>query len=351
VDPAAPRRAAAVDRAAVDPAAARRAARRRAVVVGPVHLDLTVRGEAPLEREALDAWVGPSDIGLLAAGSAGYTAMALARLGWSVRLVSRAGDDPFGATLLAGLRASGVDTALVETAAGTTTLALYLLLWGGVKRPMTYRLGDDDPWPDPPPVDLAGPDAPALLLSSGLLHFPSMWGRGLAAVLREARAAGILTAVDPQFPLGPLARPWLPGIADALAAADVLLCDETEACGLFDVRSGAEAIGPAHAAGPRIVVVKRGASGSLVSDGTRVLEQPAPSVAAALVAEAIGAGDAYDAGFLDALAAGETLEAAARRGTAVALLSLSGRGGAEAIESGEALETALGSVPPARVAG
>ena len=47
--------------------------RPRVVVVGPVNMDLFIRGEAPLDREALNLWVGTPDVELLVAGSIGYT--------------------------------------------------------------------------------------------------------------------------------------------------------------------------------------------------------------------------------------------------------------------------------------
>jgi sugar/nucleoside kinase (ribokinase family) len=82
-----------------------------------------------------------------------------------------------------------------------------------------------------------------------------------------------------------------------------------------------------------------------VSDGRTVLEQPAAAVDQAQVVDAVGAGDAFDAGFLDALARGEPLPAAARWATAAAYLSLTGRGGAEGIAGREAVAAALAHVP------
>jgi sugar/nucleoside kinase (ribokinase family) len=105
----------------------------------------------------------------------------------------------------------------------------------------------------------------------------------------------------------------------------------------------------AHAAGPRIVVVKRGPEGSKVSADGRVLDQPAISVAATSVREAVGAGDAFDAGFLDSLARGGSAAEGARQGTAVAALSLIARGGADGILDRAMVDRARKDVPEARV--
>ena len=196
---------------------------------------------------------------------------------------------------------------------------------------MTYRLATFEPWHDPPAVVRPGALIPDLLLASGLLHFPQMWQRGLGPVFAAARSAGVLTALDPQFPLVDMPPPWLPHLADVLAHADVLLCDEHEARMIFGTTSLDDALDAAHASGPRIVVVKRGAAGSTVSADGRVVDQPALPMAEASVREAVGAGDAFDAGFLDSLVRGGSVTDAARAGTAAAALSLTGQGGADGI--------------------
>jgi ribokinase len=78
-----------------------------------------------------------------------------------------------------------------------------------------------------------------------------------------------------------------------------------------------------------------------------VISRPAVPVDDALVREAVGAGDAFDAGFLDALIRGHDAAGAARWGTATASLSLTGRGGAEGIADRAAVEARLRVVPAA----
>jgi sugar/nucleoside kinase (ribokinase family) len=316
--------------------------------VGPLNVDLFLRGSLPTEREALNSWVGPTDVSLTVAGSVGYTVGVLARLGCEVELHSTLGSDPFAEFIRHELEQRGVDIEFLERAAGETAIGIYLLLFGGAKRPLTYRLPGHRPWPDAPAVARDDGPLPALVHSGGLLHFPSMWGRGLADSFARARARGCLTSIDPQFPLTNTPAPWLTPIADVVAEAQVLLCDEREARMLFDVPQPEAAIGPAHTAGPRIVAIKRGAQGALVSDGELVLEQPAVEVPEEAARESVGAGDAFDAGFLDALVRGSGLEDAARFATAAAALSLSGRGGADGVADHASVEAMLPRVPLAR---
>jgi len=221
------------------------------------------------------------------------------------------------------------------------------MLFGGLKRPLAVRMPGFEPWPDPPPLLDEGGPPPALVHSGGLLHFPDMWHRGLAEAFERAQAAGIRTSIDPQFPLVDTPAPWLPHIADVVRCSDVLLCDETEAKMLFDVASAQDAIAPAHGAGPGIVAIKRGAAGALISDGRAVIDQPAVAVDAARIRESVGAGDAFDGGFLDALIRGHDVADAARWGTAAASLSLTGGGGARGIAGREEVAGRVPNVPAA----
>jgi sugar/nucleoside kinase (ribokinase family) len=314
-------------------------------LVGPLNLDLFIRGTAPLEREVLNAWVGPSDVDLVVAGSIGYTAQVFRRLGARVELHSHVGEDAFGEHILRSIEDDGIESRFLVRRPGVTAIAIYAMLFGGHKRPMTYRLPGFEPWPADPPLVRAGESVPDLVHSGGLLHFPGMWHRGLATAFAAARHVGTRTAIDPQFPLDDCPTPWLPHIADVLAESDILLCDDGELSMIFGRADLSDGIAAAHASGPGIVAVKRGAAGSVVSDGAILLEQPAVPVPPEAVREAVGAGDAFDAGFLDALVRGHPLGAAAAFATATATLTLTGRGGAEGITGRSAVGSVLSHVP------
>jgi sugar/nucleoside kinase (ribokinase family) len=317
----------------------------RAVVIGPVNVDLFIRGHAPLDPDVLNAWVGPSDVDLLVAGSVGYTVQALHRLGVHVELCTTFGDDAFGVHLKHAVEEAGIGTGLSRTARGDTAIAIYMLLFGGTKRPMTYRLPGFEPWPDPIPIERMS--GLSLVHCGGLLHFPNMWHRSLASVFERAQAAGIMTALDPQFPLTETPAPWLPHIADVLPHVDVLLCDEGESRSIFGTSDSEAALIAALGSGPRVVVVKLGPHGALVSDGRELITQPAVRIPAEQVRESVGAGDAFDAGFLTALLGGAPAAEAARFATAVAAVTLAGRGGAERIAGPHTAAAELSKVPDA----
>ena len=316
--------------------------------VGPLNMDLLIRGHAPADPAELVSWVGPSQVELLVAGSIGYTVQALARLGCAVRVYSAVGDDAFGAQILRELGSQGIDVSGVAVVPGMTSIAIYPLLFGGTKRPMTYQISDARPWPDSVPAD-TGPGRPDGLLFAGLLHFRRMYRGGMAATLAAARAAGIVTALDAQFPLEPTAAPWLPHISDVLACADVFFCDENEAENIFCADSAARAALAALDLGCQVAVVKLGDRGAVIADRNGGLtKQPAVDLGRR-VNDAVGAGDSFDAGFLTAFLSGADPVEAGRRATATAACSLLRAGGARAIDPA-GMEAMLPSVPPPRAA-
>jgi 2-dehydro-3-deoxygluconokinase len=246
---------------------------------------------------------------------------------------SAVGDDAFGEQILRELAALGIDTTGVRVEPGITSIAIYALLFGGTKRPMTYRLSDITPWP--PVLDVgADNQRPDCLLFAGLLHFKSMYHSGMAESFAAARRASVLTALDPQFPLEPTPEPWLPHISDVLAHTDVFLCDEGEAESIFRAGSPAKAAAAAIDYGCRTAVVKMGPAGAIVADSTGLVEQPAVSLGHR-VDETVGAGDSFDAGFLAALLRGAAPADAARHATATAACSLLRAGRAQAINAAD----------------
>lgn len=313
-------------------------------VIGPVNMDLFIRGHAPSSLDELNEWVGPAEVDLLVAGSVGYTVQTFRRLGCGVELFSATGDDTFGDRIRQVLDDQGIGLDHVVERPGGTAIAIYMMLFGGIKRPMTYRLPEFEPWPDPPQVEELE-IRPDLVHSGGLLHFPEMWHRGLAATFEWAQSAGITTSLDPQFPLTDLPAPWVSHIDDVLAHTDVFLCDEHEGRMIFDVQSIDAVLGAAFEAGCGTVAVKQSAKGAVVADRTARLRQPSVSLPDEQVREAVGAGDAFDAGFLTALLEGQDLSHASRFATAAAVSTLSGRGGAESIESRGAIEKLVNEIP------
>ncbi|WP_353807573.1 sugar kinase [Agromyces sp. SYSU T00194] len=257
-------------------------------------------------------------------GAEGNVAIGLARLGTPVTWLGRVGDDGLGRRVVRELRAEGVHVVapvdadaptglLVKTtpAAGRTDVAYYRAGSAGSR----LRASDLDA------LDVAGH---ALVHVTGIT--PALSASASAAIdalVARARAAGVPVSFDVNH------RSTLWADADAAAAryrelaaaADVVFAGDDEAALLVGTGTPDELAERVAALGPSEVVVKLGAAGALVrvarERGPEVLRRGAVPVE---VADTVGAGDAFVAGYLAERVAGAPvatrLETAVRTGAA-----------------------------------
>ncbi|CAN5556494.1 ribokinase [soil metagenome] len=314
--------------------------------IGPVAIDLVVEGFAPSDPEKLQSWTGPATVRTLAAGSIGYAALSLTALGRDVDLVSCVGDDAMGAEALAQWERHGVSTGGIQVHEGESNLAIYLRLFGDSKRPMVFRAADYPPWPESLRLtDL--PRRPSLLVVSGALHFPTFSAEQLGPLLRDCRELGIPTVLDPQFAPEDREVPWSREFAEILELTDVLCCDEREGAQLFGSGDASDIIERGHAAGCRVVVVKREHLGAVLDDGVRRIYQPAVSLGGG-IGSTIGSGDAFLAGLTSRMLDGAGIDEIARWATAVATLAITHPDGIRGI-SVDGVAAALTRVPRPQV--
>lgn len=225
-------------------------------------------------------------------GSAANTAVAVARAGGRSRFIGQVGDDAIGAALVAELEAEHVEP-LVRRSGRTGTIVV-LVDHTGERSMLTDRGAC---------ADLADPD-PSWLDGLQVLHVPvySLVGsQALAStavtLVNWAHERGVIVSIDASSAAviedhGPKR------VRNLLWSLQphVLLCNELEAAVLAGA-GGVEGIATA------VTVVKQGADPALVSvPGEGVVEVPVPPLAG--VADTTGAGDAFAAGFLLAVASG-----------------------------------------------
>ncbi|MCB5182856.1 carbohydrate kinase family protein [Streptomyces antimicrobicus] len=222
------------------------------------------------------------------------TALALGRLGAHVAFCSRVSTDGFGETLLAGLRAAGVDLSLVQRGPEPTTLAVPSLAPDGSAAYGFYVEGTADRLFTLPPALPAGARALALGTCSLALE-PG--ASAYEALLRREAGRGLLTLLDPNIrpALIPDAQAYRARFLGWLPHVSVLKLSEDDAHWLGG------RVDDWLAAGPAAVVLTRGAAGLTVRtrDG-REYSVPARPVE---VADTIGAGDTVNAALLHRLAA------------------------------------------------
>src|SRR5919112_1833038 len=239
---------------------------------------------------------------LFPSGSMTIFALALARLGSRVGLLSRIGDDDLGRWMRERVEDAGIDTGGTATVAGQLTpLALASVDAMGNKSFSYYRFaGISDPLATLRAADV---DDTALLrarvfdFGEASLRSPVMRTETLLLAQR-ARDLGLAVCYTPNY----RASAWSGGAVQAadvqrqaLALADVVLMNAEESELLSGCSGSSAAAHRIAALGPSVVVITSGSEGAIVAmDGTLT---SVPAVPVDVVFD-IGAGDSFHAGFL-----------------------------------------------------
>ena len=278
-------------------------------VLGNLNVDLVMGPLADWPQPGTETFVDRCDF--RAGGSAGNTALVLQRLGARAGLVSATGDDalavmlaePFYGPLDRIARLPGRSGITVGVAHPDSDRS-FLSYAGHLDRTdLGFFREALAGWP------LDG----ALALISGGFAMPGLH-RHQRALLDHLRLEGAEVAIDPGWP----ADGWTPrNRAEALScaeAADHLLLNDKEITGLTG-RDTADAAVTALAetlASDTTIVVKCGARGAIAAGPSGRHEATA---AACAPFDTVGAGDAFNAGYLAALAKGHDIGHALQAGT------------------------------------
>jgi sugar/nucleoside kinase (ribokinase family) len=292
------------------------------LVVGDVNPDVVLSG---VPRTIAYAQVEQLvDTGTLTVGgSAAILACGAARLGLRTALVGIVGDDAGGRFMLEQLAARGVDTSDCVTQSELATALTVHLVRDDDRAMLTF--------PGAIPALDAAVVGDELLRSVRHLHVSSFFlqpllAGGLRGLFERAHAAGATTSLDTNW--DPLDR-W-EGLAEVLPGTDVLLPNSEEALAVAQALDPAEparqlddAVAALAAHGP-LPVVKCGADGAILCADGRLVSAAAVTAG---IADSVGAGDSFDAGFLAGLLNGYPLERSLRLAAACGALSLRGAGG------------------------
>lgn len=299
--------------------------------IGPLNIDLLIIGDGPANWEAIPTWDGPADMEMTAAGSVGYTVTNLARLGLSVQVSSCLPDDPLGAFVINSLQRAGVNTDLVDMMPNTWGgIGVYMLLFGSRKRPLAYRLPSHPLWKlSYSPAEVERLLAARLLHCGGYLHFKETWHGATLELFRAAKARGLLTSMDAQFPLFDMQPPWITALEDVLPYADILFCDDNEARNMAGEEDLDAAARRFLANGSQTIVIKQGEHGATLYRQGWKHHQPA--IILGELVDSIGAGDTFDAGFLYGLLQNWSAEQSALFAAVAAGFSVTGVGGSQSM--------------------
>lgn len=255
-------------------------------------------------------------------GLAGNAATACARLGASVRLVARLGDDFWADPMIAELERDGVDCSLVRRCPGhRSPVSAVVVDPKGERLVVSYSDPDipsDTGWI---PADLA--------TQADALYAETRWIEAALAVLPQARAAGIPSVLDADRKP---TRPEVLALASHVGFSAPALREFT---GIDDLPA---ALAHASTGIANVYLVTDGANGAWYMDGGEVVHVPAFPVTSV---DTLGAGDTWHGALAVALAGRQPLERAVRFANAAAALKCTEFGGRKGMPTRPRVEALL----------
>jgi fructokinase len=234
-------------------------------------------------------------------GSPLNVAVGLARLDRPTAMMARLSGDAFGRILRNHAESNRVDLSSAVDAPETATLAVVTLDEAGRATYDFYWDGTADwQWTD---TELAALPADTGILHTGSLAAWTQPGADQIAALVEEIRGSVLISYDPNM------RPKLLGTPEkvrslaerSVAAAHVVKASDEDVQWLYPDESIEDVVRRWLTAGPDVVVITRGADGASAFTKTG-LAISRPGIAIQMV-DTVGAGDAFTAGMLDAVAA------------------------------------------------
>lgn len=312
------------------------------IVMGTVTADLFIKSDEPLPSLGDDGFRSSnllftrSPLTITMGGNGGNSAYVLAGLGAETALCGAVGRDLLGDRLVGWLEERGVDLSglLRSESAATSTSTIVM---GGVDEQIVFHhLGSTAEADLEMVPDGLLASARALLVSSFPI-MPRLRAGGFARALARVHARGGLTALD----IGPaIGQPLsLAELAPLLADVDYLIGNQHELSALTGVQDPARICDQLFDLGASSIVIKQGEEGATCWSARDHIHVPAFAVDSQVT---VGAGDAFNAGLILALAEGQPEEAALRFACAVAALVVAAEDGILGSPTRQKVEQFLG---------
>lgn len=291
---------------------------------------------ADVVGKPIEALPGRGKLGLVdrmelhTGGCAANTGISLAKLGVDTGIIGKVGDDGFGDFIVSRLTKHGIDAGGVARDPIHATSATMVMVHGDGERSFLHYFGANAAFclED---IDMERALASRILHVAGALLMPGIDGEPTAELLHRAKSAGLTTAFDTVWDARGL---WMENVGPCLPFVDYFLPNFEEARMLAGGREDPGDVAQFLLdAGAKVVGLKLGERGSYVrsADGSAFYTPVLPVTAV----DALGAGDAFVAGFLAGLTRGWELERCARFANAVGACCVTALGATTGVRSFE----------------
>ena len=275
--------------------------------------------------------VAPERIQLGLGGCASNTALDLARLGAHVGASGCVGRDVFGQFIIDELAGGGVDTGGIHRLEGIHTACTMIINVQGQDRRFIASPGANTRFR----VEHIPPEwvsRAKVLYIGGYLMLLALETQEMLELLREARKGGTQVLLDV---VGVADRESFDRVALMLPETDVFLPNDDEATALTGLQCPVQQAERFRDAGATTVVITQGERGSLlIGDRLRLRAGVYPS----RFVGGTGSGDAFDAGFIAGLLAGEDPAGCLRWGSALGASCVRSIGATESVFNREEVQ-------------
>lgn len=280
-------------------------------IIGTIVFDIFIPeiSKYPRSGQAVDVKSIPIAVG----GCGANTSIVLSKLGANVSLIGAVGQDLFGNFIINYLKENNVNIELVKISQKEQTSTSVLIINDQNERSYFHTTGASEE---------IKVDAIALkqILNSKILHIggvnllPSLDGKPMAEILKKAKSRKIVTSIDLAWDTR---NRWMKNLKYSLPYIDILMGNKDEILALTSQKKIEKGIEVLHQFGVKIVVVKLGKDGSIVSKDFLIHQVPPFKVKAK---DETGAGDAFAGGFLFGILQGRSLFDSAQIGNYIGAL-------------------------------
>lgn len=263
-------------------------------IIGNLNIDLTIRNLSTLPKWGHEV-IG-ENYNHVTAGQAANTALALARLGQSAKIIGNVGDDHYGQEILKTLRKAGVLTSEIEITSGAKT---------GLSIAIVRRDGERAFISDPACLKLFTQDMVKhhidslfdcdLVCMVGNFFIPGLLLNEIKEIFHILKEQGKTLLLDTGWDTGNWKKETISELKEVLQLTDIFIPNRDEISAITRLRDPEKAAETLHRGGTKIVVVKLGSEGSFVLSKEERGYVPALKVQAQ---DTVGAGDVFNAGFI-----------------------------------------------------
>jgi len=265
-------------------------------------------------------------IELHSGGCAANTGVSLAKIGVPTGIIGKVGSDGFGDFMVKVFQDVGIDTRGVVRDREAATSSTMVMVHSDGERSFIHYIGANATFV-PEDVDFGLIRESKLLHIAGTLLMPRMDGQPIANILKGAQEAGIVTTLDTVW--SGTGR-WMEVIAPSLPYVDYIVPSIEEAKMCTQKEDPREIAQVFFDHGVKNVALKMGEKGCYIRTYDSEMAIPAYRIKAI---DALGAGDAFAAGFVTGLVKGWDLERTGRFANAVGAMCVTALGATTGVRS------------------